>query len=91
MTTEMKIEQFLDELKALLIHKNEKYNDSLHENTGYFSKLDPMEKIASRIDDKLNRIIKSDYVDANDLIDLQGYLVHLSIAMGIEDLFKYYD
>ena len=91
MTTEDKIEIFLDKFKELLVHKNIKYNDSLQQQTGYFSKLSPEEKIKSRIDDKLNRIIKSHTVLENDLLDLMGYLTHLAIVMDIQDLESHYN
>jgi hypothetical protein len=80
-TTELII-KVCDDLKAMLLDKNMKYGDSVHQSGPLFD-VDPVIGIQSRINDKLRRIqnvgINNDTEDSiNDLI---GYLVHLKIAM----------
>ena len=75
-----------EELKKLLLTKNKSYGDSALSPGGVFSRLDPMECIKSRIDDKLNRIkFKGVHGDTEDsVIDLAGYLILLMIALDNE-------
>ena len=77
-----KIEDFLTQLYKLLEYKNDKYNDSLQNPHTLVSKLEVDERIVSRIEDKLNRIIKHGSFRKNDTVDLIGYLVHLCVARG---------
>lgn len=73
-----KIEQVCDEIKAILIAKNEAYGNSAAEPVRIFSKADPIEAIRVRIDDKLSRIAKgSEYPGDDTIIDLIGYLILL--------------
>jgi hypothetical protein len=78
-----------------LIAKNISYGDSALNPNPIFSKGGQNESLASRIDDKLNRIANSQsYPGDNDLDDLLGYLVLYSIyrereiANGYEELSK---
>lgn len=71
-----------DEYKDLLLEKNREYGDSALHPLGIFSKLDAIEAIKIRIDDKLARIryggrknIKEDTV-----LDLIGYLVLMRVC-----------
>jgi len=76
-----------DEVKQLLIEKNEKYGDSALQPSRIFSKADATEQILVRIDDKLNRIQKGAGLLANDedvIMDLIGYLVLLKIYLSRE-------
>ena len=75
-----------EELKKLLLTKNKSYGDSALSPGGVFSRLDPMEGIKSRIDDKLNRIkFKGVHGDTEDsVMDLAGYLILLMIALDNE-------
>jgi len=75
-----------EELKKLLLSKNKSYGDSALTPGGIFSRLDPMEAIKSRIDDKLNRIkYKGVHGDTEDsVMDLAGYLILLMIALDNE-------
>ena len=84
MTTKSQIEKTCDEIKALLLSKNEKYGDSALNPVGVFSKLNSAEAIKARIDDKLSRIANVGLDDATEdtLSDLIGYLVLLKIAYG---------
>jgi len=84
MTTKSQIEKTCDEIKALLLSKNEKYGDSALNPVGVFSKLNSAEAIKARIDDKLSRIANVGLDDTTEdtLSDLIGYLVLLKIAYG---------
>lgn len=63
-----------------LIAKNISYGDSALNPRPIFSKGGHNESLASRIDDKLNRIANNQsYPGDNDLDDLLGYLVLYSI------------
>ena len=75
-----------EELKKLLLTKNKSYGNSALTPGGVFSRLDPMEAIKSRIDDKLNRIkYKGVHGDTEDsVMDLAGYLILLMIALDNE-------
>ncbi len=73
-----------DEVKELLLEKNQKYGDSALNPARIFSKANAVEQILVRIDDKLNRIQKGAGLLANDedvVMDLIGYLVLLKIAL----------
>lgn len=82
--TQVHIALICDDIKELLIQKNEKYGDSALSPSRIFSKADAVEQILVRIDDKLNRIQKGAGLLANDedvVSDLIGYLVLLKIAL----------
>jgi hypothetical protein len=72
----------LDEIRDLLIAKNQKYGNSALEPLGVFSRLDSREGLLIRIDDKLKRIKNGSLEkDDEDVInDLIGYLVLLKIS-----------
>ncbi len=75
------VSSILDEIRDMLISKNEKYGNSALEPIGVFSKLSPKEGLLIRIDDKLKRI-KNGSLDKDDedvVNDLIGYLVLLKI------------
>ena len=71
----------LDEIRDLLIAKNQKYGNSALEPLGVFSQLSAKEGLLVRIDDKLKRIKNGSLQkDDEDVInDLIGYLVLLKI------------
>jgi hypothetical protein len=73
--------EVMQEIKELLLEKNEKYGNSALEPLGVFSKLSPEEGLLIRIDDKLKRIKNGSLEkDDEDVInDLIGYLVLLKI------------
>ena len=89
MSTQDLIKIKCDECKELLLEKNREYGDSALHPLGIFSRLDAIEAIKIRIDDKLARIryggqknIKEDTV-----LDLIGYLILLRVceaATGVE-------
>lgn len=77
-----------EELKSFLLYKNKNYGNSALNPTKIFSKLDSNNSIKIRIDDKINRIMNSQELRENDIVDLAGYLVLLCVDMKID--FKKY-
>lgn len=76
------IAKHCDEIKAMLLKKNEAYGDSALKPVRVFSKSDADEQIKVRIDDKLNRLMQGKNIleSDNDVIkDLIGYLILLLI------------
>jgi hypothetical protein len=71
----------LEEIRDLLIAKNQKYGNSALEPLGVFSQLSAKEGLLVRIDDKLKRIKNGSLErDDEDVVnDLIGYLVLLKI------------
>lgn len=80
-----KVENVLNNIRELLITKNEKYGNSALQPKRIFSKADSIEQLLVRLDDKLSRIVNIEnklsdaYLDA--VCDLIGYLVLLLIAL----------
>jgi hypothetical protein len=78
----MKIAEVCDEVKDLLIRKNDAYGNSFMFPINVFSKATAKEQIFVRIDDKLNRIAKGqnmELVQEDTITDLIGYLVLLKV------------
>jgi hypothetical protein len=83
----------MQEIKELLLEKNEKYGNSALEPLGVFSKLSAKEGLLVRIDDKLKRIKNGSLEkDDEDVInDLIGYLVLLKISQNQESKYDELD
>ncbi len=87
METPRLIEQTCDEVKRLLLRKNQQYGDSALNPCRIFSKASNVEQLLIRIDDKLSRITNSGFdgdSDEDTLNDLIGYLVLLKVALRRE-------
>ncbi|MCP4024443.1 MAG: hypothetical protein GY729_21555 [Desulfobacteraceae bacterium] len=70
------IKKICDEIKELLLKKNEAYGNSAADPVRIFSKVDAIEQINVRIDDKLSRIMRgSEYQGDDTELDLIGYLI----------------
>lgn len=70
------ISTICDEIKEMLLKKNEAYGNSASEPVRVFSKVDALEQINVRIDDKLSRIAKGTEYQGDDTeLDLIGYLI----------------
>jgi hypothetical protein len=74
------LNEVLDEVRNMLITKNEAYGDSALNPVRVFSKANPIEQIDVRIDDKLSRLARGDQAGEDVYLDLVGYLVIRRIA-----------
>ena len=70
----------LTRIRELLISKNVAYGDSALSPVRVFSRLDAVEGLRVRIDDKLSRLARGQEMGEDVLDDLIGYLVMLKIA-----------
>lgn len=78
---EQKLDSVLANIRGMLLDKNRKYGNSALEPMRVFSKAEPLEQIAVRMDDKLSRIKSAQGDDLEDAkLDLVGYLVLEAIA-----------
>ena len=81
------ISEVCDEVKELLLAKNQAYGDSAINPKRIFSKADAIEQIFVRIDDKLSRIATmgasggSGVTHEDTLMDLLGYLILAKVAI----------
>lgn len=74
------------DIAEMLVEKNKSYGDSALNPVRIFSKVNSVEQIAIRIDDKLSRLNNGhEFLGDNDLDDLIGYLVLLKIARDKEN------
>ncbi len=83
MTTEEYIVRIAAEVVDLLIQKNKDYGDTANNPPKIFSKLDAIEGICSRIDDKLSRIANKGINDKTEdtIGDIIGYLILLKVQL----------
>ncbi|MBY0559918.1 hypothetical protein [Hyphomicrobium sp.] len=80
------INEACEEIRALLIEKNQTYGNSALEPVRIFSRADRLEGLKVRIDDQITRIMKgSELASESTIDDLVGYLMLLKIARRIED------
>jgi len=74
-----KIKEKCDEIRDLLLEKNNSYGNSVF-NKGVLFDVDPMYAIQARINDKLNRMkSKNSFLSDNDLMDVTGYFILLQV------------
>ena len=81
--TQIQIAKICDDVKNLLLKKNQSYGDAALSPIRCFSKASPIEQIKVRIDDKLSRVQSGSgiaYMDEDTLMDLIGYCILLKIA-----------
>lgn len=62
-------------ISDMLYQKNLKYQNSVLSSSGVFSKLDPIERINVRMEDKLSRLQNGLADDEDAEMDLAGYLI----------------
>ena len=81
--SQIAIAEVCDDIKQLLLKKNEQYGDSALYPIRILSGASPVEQILVRIDDKLNRIAQGGILeDDEDVVsDLIGYFVLLKVAL----------
>lgn len=82
MNSQRDIEITIEEIRDLLITKNNAYGNSALDPINVFSKGSAVDSLCARIDDKLARIKNSGLNDVTEdtLLDLSGYMVLLIIA-----------
>lgn len=82
MNSQREIEVTIEEIKDLLILKNNAYGNSALEPINVFNKGNAVDSLCARIDDKLSRIKNTGLNDLTEdtLLDLSGYMVLLIIA-----------
>jgi hypothetical protein len=81
---QLKIVETCDALKRFLLEKNKRYGNSALEPINVFSNLDAEEGIKLRLDDKVKRVKNNNTkkLRKNDVVDLTGYLILISIYNG---------
>ncbi len=80
------IQKTCKEIQDILIAKNESYGNAVLDPIKIFSKLDVIERIKVRLDDKLSRIARGHDFDEEDTeLDLIGYLILKRVKRNIEN------
>ena len=81
--SQIAIAKVCDDIKELLLAKNERYGDSALNPARIMSNASPVEQLLVRIDDKLNRIKQGGILeDDEDVVsDIIGYFVLLKVAL----------
>ena len=82
-TSQTRIEEVMEEIRVMLLAKNEQYGDSALSPNRIFSKASTDEQIKVRIDDKLNRLmLGNDSMESDEDVikDLIGYLILLLVS-----------
>ena len=75
MSFESDLNTAVEEIRSLLLKKNEAYGDSALNPVRIFSKSDTLEQLNVRIDDKLSRLSRGDQAGEDVILDLLGYLL----------------
>jgi hypothetical protein len=69
------IDSECENIKQMLIAKNQAYGNSFADPVRIFSKAEPEEGLNIRIDDKLSRIARGQNAGEDAILDLIGYLI----------------
>jgi len=78
------IAKVCDDVREMLLAKNRSYGNSALDPLRIFSKVDAVEQLNVRIDDKLSRIARGgEYAGDDTELDLIGYLVLKRVARTI--------
>jgi len=74
--TSQKISKICQQIEKLLLEKNRKYGDNYNNPVTIFSKLSALDRINSRLDEKLGRIknLQEDDIEDTEL-DIIGLLI----------------
>ncbi len=91
MTNKPAVSEVLTGMIDLLEYKNKQYGDSAGSPIKVFSKIEAIEGINQRLDDKLMRIKNSKELRKNDISDLIGYLTLLCREHGWSDFSEFKD
>ena len=93
--TQDKIIEITEAMRDLLLYKNKKYGDSALNPKQIFYKVDAVNSILIRLDDKIGRIMANTESTPriNDVADIIGYCTLLLIGIGAksEDIKKLMD
>lgn len=91
--SQKKIVDVCDNMKNLLLYKNQKYGDSALNPNNIFYKGDSANSIKIRLDDKIGRVRNNDETKVNDVADIVGYCTLLLVSMNVskEDFEKLKD
>ena len=91
--SQKKIVDVCDNMKSLLLYKNQKYGDSALNPNNIFYKGDSANSIKIRLDDKIGRVRNNDETKVNDVADIVGYCILLLVSMNVskEDFEKLKD
>ena len=91
--SQKKIVDVCDNMKSLLLYKNQKYGDSALNPNNIFYKGDSVNSIKIRLDDKIGRVRNNDETKVNDVADIVGYCILLLVSMNVskEDFEKLKD
>jgi len=84
MKTEQELEEIFDEVRDMVMQKNEQYGDSVLDPVRIFSKADISEQIMVRLDDKLSRLARGNAsmeADEDVFKDIMGYCAFAIIAI----------
>lgn len=87
--TQEQIASILDEIKALLLKKNEQYGDSVLDPVNLFARNSALDGIRIRLDDKYSRLTRgNDSIESDEDIHLDciGYHVMALIAIRREKI-----
>jgi len=77
-----------DQLKKMLLEKNQNYGNSALDPLRIFATSDRVEQIKVRIDDKLSRLKRGSAAGEDVVNDLLGYLILLRVAQRIQPVVK---
>jgi hypothetical protein len=70
----------LSEIRTMLLAKNAAYGNSALDPIRVFSRVDKLEQLRVRMDDKLSRLARGAACDEDVVLDLLGYLLIYRIA-----------
>jgi hypothetical protein len=79
------IRQVTDEIRDILLRKNEAYGNSVADPMRVFSKADVVEQINVRCDDKISRLARGLKAGEDAEMDLVGYLILKRAVMKFRD------
>ena len=79
------IDSECENIKQMLIAKNQAYGNSFADPVRIFSRVTPEEGLNIRIDDKLSRIARGQNAGEDAELDLIGYLILKRVLGRLED------
>jgi len=82
------IKQVTDEIRDMLLAKNKAYGNSTADPLRIFSKVNSVEQINVRMDDKLSRIARGSAAGEDAEWDLIGYLILKRAVLKFQDTNK---